>query len=255
MDIAIVTGASSGLGWEFVRQIDERYSLDEIWVVARREERLQDLSELVETPLRIFPLDLSAQESIQSIEQALKRATPHLKILVNNAGFGKRGTFQSIGLDSQLQMIDLNIRALVHLTYICIDYMDSGDQIIQLASSAGFLPIPNFTTYAASKAFVIHFSNGLAAELQQKGITVTAVCPGPVNTEFQKVAHENGPGEFNAIAPGAAPVVSKALRNAAGKRWFSLYGWYIKLLVFIVRLLPKKTLAKLSIRFNAKRFE
>jgi len=255
MEIAIVTGTSSGLGREFVRQIDQRYSLDEIWIIARREDRLRALSREIQTTTRILPLDLSKRESIDSITEMLTEENYRIKLLVNNAGYGKRGSFKSIGLKTQLQMIDLNVRALVHLTYVCLDYMDNGDQIIQVASSAGFLPIPNFTTYSSSKAFVMHFANGLAAELQDRGITVTAMCPGPVNTEFQTVAHEGGAGEFNRIAPDPAPVVSKALEDASGQKWFSLYGWYIKLLSFLVRLLPKKFLAKSAIRYNAKRFE
>lgn len=255
MEIAIVTGASSGLGREFVKQIDHRYTLGEIWLIARREERLRELSQQIDTRARILPLDLSIRKSIDTIDDLLRDENPQVRLLVNNAGYGKRGSFKSIGLDTQLQMIDLNIRALVHLTNVCLNYMDAGDQIIQVASSAGFLPIPNFTTYSASKAFVMHFSNALTAELHGRGVTVTAVCPGPVNTEFQTVAHDGGKGEFRRIAPDPAPVVSKALNDASRQKWFSLYGWYIKLLSFLVRFVPKKYLAKSAIRYNGNRFK
>ncbi|HKJ68335.1 MAG TPA: SDR family NAD(P)-dependent oxidoreductase, partial [bacterium] len=157
--------------------------------------------------------------------------------------------FQDQPLEPQLAMIDLNVRALVHLTYLCLPYMQPGDRILQIASSAGLLPMENFSVYSASKAFVIHFSNGLAAELSRKGIIVTAVCPGPVKTEFHQVA-TNGKSDRTSL-PMATPeqVVTKALHDADRRKWMSLYGLPIKLLPVVTRLFSRKFLTGVAGRF------
>lgn len=245
MDIAIVTGASAGLGWEFARQIDKEYHVDSIWLIARREERLKELAEQLETATKILPLDLTLSESLEQIEQEISDYNAHIHLLVNNAGFGKKGLFQEIDREKQLNMIDLNIRALVELTHITLPHMNAGDQIIQVASSAGFLPMGRFAVYAASKAFVQNFSIALAAELKPRKIWVTAVCPGPVDTEFQAVAYEK-PGSRNSSAPSAKVVVEKALRDSAAGKTLSVYGSSIKLVHLLSRFFPRKFLAKMG---------
>ncbi|MCF7805269.1 MAG: SDR family NAD(P)-dependent oxidoreductase [Candidatus Marinimicrobia bacterium] len=245
MNIALVTGASSGLGWEFARQIDSDFSLDEIWLVARRKDRLHELASGLKTAAKVFPLDLREPECLQYLGDGLAENQPHLRLLVNNAGFGKRGRFSDIPLAPQLDMIDLNIRALVHLTYLGLEYMDAGDRIIQVASSAGFLPMGNFATYSSTKAFIINFSTALGAELHERGITVTAVCPGPVDTEFQSVAgSKDRPQLINATAQD---VVTKAMQDLKRSRSFSIYGFIVKLVPVLARIAPRTWLAKLNI--------
>lgn len=249
MDIGIITGASSGLGWEFALQISRRYPLDELWLIARREERLQLLSEQLETHSRIFSMDLTRPENLTSLQTALSEKPYRVRFLINNAGFGKRGPFQKLSLDSQLDMIDLNIRALVQLTYYCLPVMQSGDRILQVASSAGLLPMGNFSVYSATKAFVINFSNGLAAELSKKNITVTAVCPGPVETEFHRVATDGQSDSTSLPMATSEQVVYKALNDAERGKWMSLYGASIKFLPLITRVFSRKFLARVAKRF------
>ncbi len=249
MDIGIVTGASSGLGWEFAKQIDTQYQLDEIWIIARREEQLQRLAGTLNTPARIFVLDLTDPQSLGQIEDALDQNNYHIRILVNNAGYGKKGWFREIDRTKQLNMIDLNVRALVHLTHIALPLMQSGDQILQIASSAGFIPMGRFAVYSGTKAFVINFSIGLGVELESKGINVTAVCPGPVDTEFQAVAYEE-PGRRNTSAPSAKDVVALALKDVQRGRFMSVYGASIKFVWFAARLFTRKFMARMALKRN-----
>ncbi len=250
MNIGIITGASAGLGWEFATQIDSRYALDELWVIARRTTRLSELADRLTTPVRILDMDLTDPENIQHIQSKILQGRYHIKLLVNNAGFGKRGNFQDIPIDSQVGMIDLNIRALVHLTYVCLPYMHEGDRVIQVASAAGFLPSGRFSVYAASKAFVIHFANGIAAELEEQGITVTAVCPGPVETEFQALAWGGNASDSTLPVAPADKVVTKALNDAEKGKWFSIYGFSIKLLPLLVRFASGRFLAKAAMKYR-----
>lgn len=243
MDIAIVTGASAGLGWEFARQIDRRYTLDAIWIVARREKRLKQLSEVMNTPVRIFVHDLTDPDSVERLCNALEDQNAHIRMLVNNAGFGKKGFFEEIDRQKQLSMIDLNIRALTDLTHAALPYMQSGDRILQVASASGFFPMGGSAVYSASKAFALHFSVALSAELEARGITVTAVCPGPVDTEFQAVAFEE-PGRRNRSAPTPEQVVSKALHDSDRGRDMSVYGLLMKLGNLLSRFFPRRFLAK-----------
>lgn len=249
MDIGIITGASSGLGWEFARQISRRYQLDELWLIARREERLGELAEQIDTRARVWPMDLTRPDNLTSLATALTGQNHQVRFLVNNAGFGKRGSFQSLSLEPQLAMIDLNVRALVHLTHLCLPHIPFGGRIIQVASSAGLLPMANFSVYSATKAFVVQFSYGLAAELAEKGVTVTAVCPGPVATEFHQVA--GGGQSASRSLPVATPeqVVDTALNDADRGKRMSLYGLSVKLLPLVSRLFSRKFLARMAGKF------
>jgi short-subunit dehydrogenase len=197
MRIAIVTGASSGLGSEFVKQISERYEdnaeaeglgLDEIWVIARRAERLEKLKESVGTPVRAIAADLTRQEDIARIAGLLELEKPRVHILVNSAGMGYFGTYETVGVKEANNMIDLNCRAAVDMTQICLPYMKKGDRIIEICSTAAFQPFQGLNVYAASKSFLYRYSRALRVELLPRGIKVTAVCPYWIkDTEFISV--------------------------------------------------------------------
>jgi hypothetical protein len=239
-NIAIITGASSGLGIEFALQIDKKYQLDEIWLIARREDRLIELaSKLQRAKGVVLALDLQDKNSINTIVTKLTAEQSNLRLLVNNAGYGKYGKFTQQSITDIQGMIDLNITALVELTHAAIPFMQPGAGIINLASSAGYLPLGNFNVYAATKAFVLHFSIALGAELNE--IDVLAVCPGPVATEFFQVA-QGGSNSFYMVKADA--VVRHALRNLG---WSStaIYSLPIKLVVWLSRLLPKSLIARL----------
>ena len=154
--IALITGASSGLGREFALQIDKLPDVDELWLVARREERQIELSARLTKPARIFPLDLANEESFTTLEEELKAQNPIISILVNSAGIGTPGTFEKTKSSFDDRLLKLNILALVRLTHIALPYCESGSRILQISSVAAFIPQPNFSVYSASKAFVLY---------------------------------------------------------------------------------------------------
>lgn len=251
MKIAIVTGASSGIGREFVKQIGHFYrSLDEIWVIARREERLKELQKHSSVPLRIFEGDLLHKPVYIRLKRALLKEKPDIRMLVNAAGFGKSGTVEEIleeDKNIQLSMIDLNCIALSRMTFFCMPYLSKGSRILNVASAAAFCPEPSFAVYAATKSYVLSFSRGLGAELRSKGIIVTAVCPGPVDTEFFDVS-----GELQMLKKltlvKASGVVRKALRDTRTGKAVSVYGAAMKGARAASKLLPHEFILKLESR-------
>ena len=200
MRIAIVTGASSGLGAEYVRRIDAKGYADEIWAIARREERLRELAGACKTPVRCIPADLCAPGAIADVRArlaaaALTDADFTVSMLVNAAGLGKFGCVEELSADETAAMVDLNCRALVEMTQAVLPHMGRGSRIVQIASSAAFQPLQGLAVYAASKSFVLSFTRALRRELAGRGIYVTAVCPIWVKTEFVKVARDTANGQ------------------------------------------------------------
>lgn len=232
MKIAVVTGASSGIGREFVRQIGYFYkSLDEIWVIARRKERLEQLREQSRIPLRIIDGDLLKKQVYKDYRRKLKECSPEVRMLVNAAGFGRNGTFQEIARESkklQTDMVDLNCRALTQMIRLTLPYMNKGGRIINIASAAAFCPQPSFAVYAATKSYVLSLSRALHTELKPGGIIVTAVCPGPVDTEFFRIS---GPltDPLKKLTLAKAPaVVHQALTDSRCRKEISIYGISMK---------------------------
>ncbi len=218
MKTAIVTGASSGLGSEFVRRIAEQEILDEIWVIARRKERMEALKEQVSVPLKILPLDLTQQSALQEIQEKLKEESPDVQILINAAGFGKIGSWEDISLEDSDNMINLNCRAAVDMTQIVLPYMQTGAKILEICSTAAFSPFPYLNVYAATKAFLYRYSRALRVELRGRGISVTAVCPYWIkDTEFIQTARKSGDSSYIRHFPLASRqnrVVRRALADA-----------------------------------------
>ncbi|MBO5212342.1 MAG: SDR family NAD(P)-dependent oxidoreductase [Clostridia bacterium] len=178
MDIAIISGASGGIGKEFALLLDSEM-LDEIWLICGK--KSPDFNLKVRT--RVFNFDLTQTSSFNEIKKEFSNDIT-IKYLICSAGVGYNGDFVNISEENISKMISLNCDALAILTKICIPYMKPGSKIIEIASGAGFLPQPSFATYAATKAFVISLSKALNSELKHLGISVTAVCPGPVDTCF-----------------------------------------------------------------------
>ena len=247
--IAVVTGASSGMGREFVLQLNIFCpNLDEVWVLARRRERLEQLASLCPVPIRIFAGDITKKKVRRTLENALHNERPIVRILINAAGFGKTGTVREItekDMSSQTDMIDVNCSALTGITEICLPFLRRGSRIINLASAAAFCPQPSFAVYAATKAYVLSFSRALNMELKGQGIFVTAVCPGPVKTEFFRISGE--PSAFLKIrfAAEAPAVVRKALKDSLAKKELSVYGAGIKAAGLGAKLLPHRLIMKL----------
>lgn len=202
--IAIVTGASSGLGLEFVRQIGKREKLDEIWAIARREDRLNELCHTSSAAIRPIPLDLLKKESMEYLAAFLEKEKPDVRILVNAAGFGKFGTIHDLSLQETNDMIDLNCKAAVDITMIVLPYMNKNARILEICSGAAFQPLPGFNVYAATKSFLLHFTRALRWEVLPRGIKVTAVCPDWIKTEFFRVAIDTKNGQTVKHYPFAA---------------------------------------------------
>lgn len=190
MRIAIITGASSGMGRDFARLLSYE-EIDELWLIARREERLVRLSKKLGIPCRTLPLDFYDRQSVGLLADCLALESPEVVWLVNAAGYGMLGKVEALSGDEQDRMVTLNCSALTAITRAVLPYMAKGGHIVQFASAAAFLPQPEFAVYAATKAYVLSFSRALNAELRPRGISVTAVCPGPVKTEFLDIAEEH----------------------------------------------------------------
>ena len=250
MKIAIVTGASSGMGREFVRQIEHLYKeLDEIWVIARRRERLVELKSRMITNVRVLEGDLLDDDIYEIIERLLEEKKPNIRMLVNAAGFGKKGEVKDISCRDQLEMIDLNCKALTHMTKICIPYMCKGSRIINLASAAAFCPQPSFSVYASTKSYVLSFSRSLKTELSKDGIYVTAVCPGPVETEFFETAGKQDNPMKEAATAKPEAVVKQALIDSRDKKDVSIYGATMKATKAATKILPHRFLLDVMDKF------
>ena len=214
MNIAIVTGASSGMGREFVLQLSQYVQVDEIWAIARRVDALQTLQASV--PVRPVPLDLCDSESFTAFSALLQAEKPNVKLLVNAAGFGKFGAFRNIPLEEDLRMIDLNCKALVAMTRLTLPYMHGGSHILQLDSLSAFQPVPYITTYGATKSFVLSYSRSMNRELKREGIRMMAMNPGWVKTEFFDHAFQtNSDSEVQYFDPlrEAKDVVATGLKD------------------------------------------
>lgn len=245
MKIAVVTGASSGIGKEFARQISKRYGkLDEIWIIARRKELLEELQEELRIDVRIFAMDLTNSNDIIQFDEYLKEVNPEIKLLVNCAGYGKVGKFEELDIYEQVGMIDINCRALTLFTGICLPFISSHSRIINVASAAAFCPQPRFNVYAATKSYVLSFSRALNNELKERKITVTAVCPGPVDTEFFEIAGDNGSEVKKKMRVKPEKVVDKAIKDAALGNEMSVYGAVMKTAEFGCKIVPHKLLMK-----------
>ena len=243
MKIAIVTGASSGMGREFVRQLSEYVQVDEIWAVARRREALEALKAETTVPVRPVVLDLLEKESFDKIRAMLEEIRPEIALLVNAAGFGKFGAYHKTTVEDDCRMIDLNCKALLVMTRLCIPYMKPGSHILELDSLSAFQPVPYITTYGATKAFVLSYSRAMNRELKDKGIRVMAMNPGWVKTEFFRHAFQTNDGEvqyFDRLYE-AADVVKTGLRDLyKTKKDCSIHGLPVKLQVLAVKLVPHR---------------
>lgn len=202
--IAIITGANSGLGRVFVRQLDEGKGgpLDELWLIARNKEALEKVAQGTSTPCKVLALDLCDPASFQRIEDELTHEQQTLangdalnvQWLVNCSGFGKFGPVTAIGAKANGNMIRLNCLAVVELCYRTLLHMHAGSRIINIASAAALVPQPGLSTYGATKRFVLDFSRALDFELRGSGIHVSAVCP-----KFMKTSFLDSPGDREAL--------------------------------------------------------
>ena len=243
MSIAIVTGASSGIGSEFVAQIKDFFDVEEIWVIARRQDRLLNLKETTNALVVPIPLDLTDMKSLDILEEKLKQSGKTVSLLINCAGYGKFGNYADIKNSEALGMIDLNCRALVGVTNVTLPFMKNGGKILQVCSISSFQPLPLMSVYAASKVFVLNYSRALSVELKSRNISVTALCPGWVDTEFFATATDTkNPNAVTKYTFMQTPqrVVSQGLKATKKCRLVSIVGFQNKILYVLNKILPVK---------------
>lgn len=226
------------MGRDFVKELIKQKNVDEIWMLARRKDRLESIAANAEGRLRVLAQDLTKMATFEELERLLEEEQPQIQYLVNAAGAGRMGSVEEISYENHAFVLDINVRALTCMSRICIPYMSKGSRIIQLCSGSAFMPQPEFASYAASKSYVLSFSRALRQEVKAKGISVTAVCPGPVNTEFFEAAgSEITPAKKRFLAE-SKDVVKKALKDAKAGKELSIYGFHMKLVHLAGKILP-----------------
>lgn len=240
--VALVTGASAGIGTELAHLLAPDHDLV---LTARRADQLQSLAEELKqkhgAACHVFPLDLAEPGAAQQLFDAVRAAGITLDVLVNNAGSGDVGPFAKADLGKALRMIQVNVTALTELTALFLPGFVARDRgrILNVGSIAGFQPGPYMAVYYATKAYVNSFSEALHSELLGTGVTVTALCPGPVATEFAAVAGVGGRAFSAGQAMGARPVAEAGVRAVFAGRRVVVPGWRNRLLLFLERFSPR----------------
>ncbi len=240
-NIIIITGASSGIGMEFALQTDGGFSnIDEFWLIARNRGRLSEVAKALRHKSRIFAMDITEPEQIQTLADVAEGQHAVVRMLINAAGYGLMGNFERQETEGTLGMIRVNCEALTAMTHAMLPYMRKGSRIIQVASSAAFLPQSDFAVYAATKSYVLSFSRALGEELREREIFVTAVCPGPVDTPFFDIAERNGSTlkikKHTMVSPER--VVALALKDSFRKKSLSVCSLPIKSYQLASKYLP-----------------
>lgn len=264
-NIAIITGASSGLGKEFTKQVSTSSEYDEIWIIARREENLKAIADEINPTknfniIRPVKMDISGKDGVATFKQYLDEEHEKLVriesgiqigLLINNAGFGTYGPFAETSVNRQMDMIELNCVTVTGICGAVLPYLKKGSVVINTASLAGFMPLGNFAVYAATKSYVLSYSITLAAELKDKGIKVCALCPGSVSTEFANVASNGARKEVKGGYP-PQKVVKKCLRHAFKGKKMSLSQPKWKITAFMSRFVGRYLVARYTYKFNKR---
>jgi short-subunit dehydrogenase len=246
MNTTLITGASSGIGEAFARRLAERG--DNLLLVARSEDKLinlcNELGRVKSIHAQYFAIDLSQPESPARLFAETEKRNLQIELLINNAGFGSMGEFATLPLRTELNMIDLNVRALVELTHLFLQPMRArkSGQILNVASTASFQPVPYMTTYAATKAFVLSFSEALWEENRAYGIEVMALCPGVTETGFFAASKMDRPPARASQTP--EEVVDTALRAIRRRKSQVISGWTNKFGVALARVMPRTILLR-----------
>jgi short-subunit dehydrogenase len=241
----LITGASAGLGAEFARQCVQRG--DEVVLVARRADRLEQIAAEIGNA-HVIAADLREPGAATKIVAETISRGLWVHTLINNAGFGLRGRFDELPLARQLEMIDLNVRALTNLSFVVINDMvlKGGGAILNVASTAAFQPGPNMAVYFATKAYVLSFTEALHEEWKDRGIKVSALCPGPTRTEFGEIAGIRTLGQFDRLAMDAGPVVRAGLEGLEANRAVVIPGAVNKAGAWSTRLAPRSVVRKIA---------
>ncbi len=241
----LITGASSGIGREFAKILSKKgYDLV---LVARDKEKLEDVKKELSTNIEIVCLDLSISENCKM----LYNNYPDMDLLINNAGFGDCGNFSSTSLDKELSMISTNITAYHILTKLYLINMKkkNSGHILNVASIAGFMPGPLMSTYYATKAYIVRLSEGIREELKKEksSVKISILCPGPVNTNFNKVANV----KFHLREANSFQVANYAIKHL--NKFYIVPGLDIKLAKFLAKIIPSSIVAKVTYRIQKRK--
>ena len=246
--IAIVTGASSGIGKKLALGVAERYEIDELWAVARSRERLEALQADTEVTVRAIPVDLTTPEAISTLNAMLEEEQPHVSVLINASGYGMFERFENISAEDNLGMIDLNCRALTAVTQTALPYLGEGGIIVNIASMAAFQPVPYINVYAATKAYVLSFSRALNRELKSRKIKVLAVCPFWTKTAFFDRSNKNSVIQHFEVMYDPAFIAEKTLKAMKKKKDYVVPGAYAKFTHALTKILPHSFVMKEFLR-------
>lgn len=241
--IAIITGATGGLGREFLKQILKE-EIDEVWAIARNEQKLLELRKQYGEKVIPFSIDLSDIKGIEQIENMLEENKPHVEYLINNAGIAKMGKYNDFTIEEMDKTINVNCKAPVMLAQICIPYMGKGSKILNISSVSAFQPNPYINLYAASKAFERSYSRALNVELEGTGIISVAVCPGWIDTELLQKEINGKKVKFPGLVTPDR-VVAQAIKDAKKGKDMSVCSLYVKCQHVNVKLLPQRWVMKM----------
>ena len=241
--VAIITGVTGGLGKEFVREVLKE-DVDEIWSIARNVDKLNALKIAFGDKIRPIPCDLSLAEDIKKADELLQKEKPDVKILINNAGIGKMGKYDEFSPEEIEKTIDLNCKAVCLLCRYAIPFMSKGARILNISSAASFQPNPYINLYSASKVFVRSYSRSLNYELQDKGITCTAVCPGWIDTDMLKKERNGKTIKFPGIV-SAERVAKQAMRDSLKGKDMSVCSLFVKYEHLLSKIYPQKLVMKI----------
>ena len=249
MNIAVITGASSGLGLEYAREVYKtRPELDEIWVIARRADRLQELQNELGSTVIPVAFDITDPAAVENYVSLLKEKNATVKLLINNAGFGKLGNFDELSLEENTAMVRLNCEALTAMTAATLPFMNEHSEIINTCSIASFAPNTRMAVYSSTKAYVMSLSRALRVELKPRKINVIAVCPGPMDTEFLAVANiGKGASKTFDVLPRVNARVMAAKSLKASNRGRAVYTnrVFYKFYRLLAKLLPHSIVMKM----------
>lgn len=238
MKIAVITGASAGIGREFVYAVDRQEHFDEIWVIARRLERLEELAAKCSTRVRPLAMDLADLESIEGYKALLEKEQPEIGLLINASGCGVFGPFEEKELKKLLNSATLNSLALTAMCHVSLPYMHKGSSIVNMGSNSAWQPVPYQAVYGASKSYVLSFSRAIGRELRSRGVHVMCVCPGWIKTEFQQTAQHDRYIKYVDKWYGPDEVAAQAMKDLRKKKSVSILGHPVRRQVRLVKLLP-----------------
>ena len=250
MNIAVITGASAGLGTEYAKAVDKkRNDIEEIWLIARRKDKLGEVAKSLSKPVRILSFDITDNQGVSDYVNLLESEKANVKLLINNAGFGKLGLFYEISKEDNAGMIRLNCEALTVMANVTLPFMSEGAEIINTCSIASFAPNARMAVYSSTKAYVMSFSRALRSELKPRKINCLAVCPGPMETEFLSLAGiEKGTSFTFDTLPRVNPSVMARKSLKASKTGKAVYTnkFFYKLYRLLAKILPTSIIMKMA---------